>query len=65
MLYSPLQSMWYLTIHPLGGPMSLLAHRPVSNSDIICNSLSPPLADIILFGLSLPGFLSRFLKHVY
>ena len=29
-----------------------------------CNALSPPLVDIVLFGLSLLSFLSRFLKHV-
>ena len=50
---------------PLRGPTSLLAHYPVSSSDTICNSPSPPLADIVLFGLSPSGFSSRFLKHVY
>ena len=30
------------------------------DSDTICSSPSPPLADIILFKLSLPGFPSRF-----
>ena len=59
-------------IHPLQGPVSLLAHRlvstplsglslfagtsPVSGSD--CPS--PPLLDIVLFELSLSGFPLRF-----
>ena len=46
------------------GPASLLAHRPVSGSDTISNDLSPPLAYIILFGLSLPSLPSRFLKCI-
>ena len=50
MLRSPLQLMWDLAIHPLEGPTSLLAHL---GSDTICNSSSPPLANIVLFGLSL------------
>ena len=29
------------------------------------NGPSPPLADIILFGISLLSFSSRFLKHVF
>ena len=29
-----------------------------------CNDLDPPLADIVLFGLSLSGFPSKLLKHV-
>ena len=44
----------------LGAPASSLAHRPVSGSHTICNSLSPPLADVVLFGLSLSGYPSRF-----
>ena len=60
---------------PLRGPTSLLAHRfvstflrwtarklahrPVSGSDTICNGPDPPLANIVLFGLSLSGFPSR------
>ena len=36
MLHSPLQPMWDFTILPLGGPVSSLAHRPVSGSDNIC-----------------------------
>ena len=47
-----LQSIWDLTIHPLENPASSLAHLPVSSSDIICNSSSPPLANIFLFKLS-------------
>ena len=35
---------------PPWGPASLLAHRSVSGSDAICNSLSSPLAGIIYFG---------------
>ena len=31
-----------------------------AGSDTICNSQNPPLADIVLFGLSLLGFPSRF-----
>ena len=31
----------------------------------MCKSPSPPLADIVLFGLYLSGFPSRFLKHVW
>ena len=30
-----------------------------------CNSLSPPLADIVLFELSVTGFPSKFLNRVY
>ena len=33
----------------LGGPVFSLAHRPVSDFDTICNSLRPPLADIVHF----------------
>ena len=47
---------------PLRGTTSSLAHRSVSGSDTICNCLSPLLADIVLFRLSLSGFLSRFLN---
>ena len=32
-----------LTIHPPWRPASSLIHRPVSGSDTICNSPSPPL----------------------
>ena len=59
------------------GPASLLAHRlestafetqssrwhihSVSSSKTICNSPNPPLADIILFGLSVSSLPSKFL----
>ena len=38
---------------PLRGTASPLAHRSVSGSNTICNGPSPPLADIVLFGLPL------------
>ena len=57
---------------PPSGPTSLLTHRllstlfrglasslaqcSVSGSDTVCNGPSPPLADIVLFGLSLSCF---------
>ena len=41
-----------LPVTPLRGSASSLAHRPVSDSDTICNSLSTPLADIVLFDIS-------------
>ena len=51
------------------GSASLLAHRPMSGSDTICNSPNPPLADFVLFGLSLSSFPfpfpSRFFKHAF
>ena len=50
----------HLMFTHLRGSASLLAHRPVSGSNIICNSLSPPLVDIVLFELSLSSFPSRF-----
>ena len=34
---------------PLGDPVFSLAHRPVSGSDTICKSPSPPLTDIVCF----------------
>ena len=37
------------------GPASSLAHCPVSDSNTICNGSSTPLADIVLFELSLSG----------
>ena len=71
-IHSLFQSMWDPPIHPLRSPASLLAHclvstlllssasllvhRPMSGSDTICNSPSPPLADIDHFGLSLKVF---------
>ena len=53
---SSLQSMWDLIIHPPSSLVSSLAHRLVSGSDTICNNPSPPLVDIVLFGLSLKVF---------
>ena len=57
---------------PLRGPTSSRALVPFSNrcgtlqsSPEICNSPRPLLRDIVLFGLSLSGFSSRFLKCVY
>ena len=41
---------------PLRGSASSLGHRSVSGSDTICNSLSPPLADIVFFEFSLKVF---------
>ena len=38
----------------LQGLASWLSHRPMSNFDISCNNKSPPLANIVLFWLSLP-----------
>ena len=46
------------------GSASSLAHRLMSDSDPICNSPSPSLADIVFSGFSLSGFPSRFLKRV-
>ena len=59
-----LRSMWDCPqIHPPPhlGPVSLLAHRSVFGSDTIYNTPDPPLADIVLFGLSLLGFKTRLL----
>ena len=52
-------------VHLFRGLASSLTHCPVSGSDTICMSLSPPLADIVLFGLFFSGFHSRFLKCIY
>ena len=43
-------------VYPLRGTARRLAHCPVSGSDTICNDPDPPLADIVLLGLSLSGF---------
>ena len=53
-------------VHPPSG-LSLLVGISIRTSpkpgfDTICNGSNPPLADIVFFGLSLLGFLSRFLK---
>ena len=53
-----------LVLTPLRGSASLLTHRPMCGSDIIYNSLSPPLANIVLFGLSFLCFPSRFSKRL-
>ena len=44
----------------LCGPSVLDGTQLGAGSDTICNSQNPPLADIVLFGLSLLGFPSRF-----
>ena len=44
---------------PLRGTTRRLAHRPISDSNTICNDPDPPLADIVLFQFSLSGFPSR------
>ena len=41
-----------------------MAHVLSTNQHIMCNGPSPPLADIVFFGLSHSGFPSRFLKRV-
>ena len=46
-------------VNPLRGTARRLAHRPMSGSNTICNDPNPPLANIVLFGLSLSGFPSR------
>ena len=48
-------------VHPLRGSAFSLTHCPVSSSDTICNSSSPQLTDIVLFGLSLKVFKTRLL----
>ena len=56
---------WHSISCPPPSGLSLpLAHHPVSISSTICNSSSSPLADIVLFGLSLSSYPSRFLKRV-
>ena len=61
MLCSPLQLMWDLTIHPPWGPnVSLLSHRPIFDSDTICNSPSPPLADMSILACYVSSSASRF-----
>ena len=78
---SLLQSMWNPQSTPFRGPASLLAHHlvstllwssssslahsPMSSSDTICNSPSPPLADIVPFGLPLKVFKMRLLGRVF
>ena len=50
-------------VHPFRGSASSLACHLVSGSDTIYNSPNP-LADIVLFELSLSGFSSRFLECI-
>ena len=53
----------HLVSTPFLGSASSLAHRLVSGSDTICNGPSPPLANVVLFGVFLSSFLSMILKH--
>ena len=46
-------------VYPLSGNSEKASTSLVSGSDTICNDSNPPLADIILFGLSLSCFPSR------
>ena len=46
-------------VYSLWGTARRLAHRLKPGSDTICNALNSPLADIVLFELSLSGFASR------
>ena len=46
-------------VYPFRGRASSLACRPVPSSDTICNGPSPPLVDIVLFGLPLKVFKTR------
>ena len=48
---------------PTLGPNVLAGTLPVSGSDTIYNSSSPPLVDIVLFGLSPRGFKTRLLRR--
>ena len=51
-----------LDVHPPSGLSVLFGTRLVSSSDTTCNSSNPPLANIVLFGLSFLDFSSRFEK---
>ena len=44
------ESMWDLTIYPLGSRASSWAHRPVTRSNTICNSPNSLLVDTVRFG---------------
>ena len=48
--------------HTTSCPTPSLVHRPVSNSDTICNSPSPLLGDIVLIEFSLSTSPRRFFK---
>ena len=56
-------STFSLAHHPMSTPLrvstSSLAHCSMSGFDIICKSPSPPLTDIVLFGLFLPVLFGR------
>ena len=52
------------SVHPLRGSASSLAHHPVFGSDTICYRSNPPLANIVLFGLSLKVFKTYKLERV-
>ena len=57
------QHPWHIaSCHLLWGSASSLAHRLVFDSDSICNGPSPPLADIVLFGLFPFGFPLKVIK---
>ena len=43
-------------VYPLQGTARRLTHRPVSGSHTIYNAPNPPLANIVLFGLSFSDF---------
>ena len=58
----PLRSSASLLTHLLMSGFDVICHLLMSGFDTICNAPSLPLADIILFGFSLLGFPSRFLK---
>ena len=51
-------------VHPLRGSTSLLAHRPVPDSDTICNSPSLPLEDIVLLDFSFQASPHGFKMHL-
>ena len=51
-------------VHPLRGSTSLLAHRPVPDSDTICNSPSLPLEDIVLLDFFFQASSQGFKMHL-
>ena len=60
--HGPMSSLAHCLVStPLQGSTSSLTHCPVSASDTIFNGPSPPLVDIVLFGLSLKVFKTRML----
>ncbi|KAG7026138.1 hypothetical protein SDJN02_12637, partial [Cucurbita argyrosperma subsp. argyrosperma] len=52
-------------VYPLWRTVRKLTHRPMSSSDTICNAQDPPLADIVLSGLSLSRFPQAFKTHLH